>query len=69
MLSGLGLLFANLGLLLVAMWLHSLPGLLVATALGGAAIGLGFRGSLEVVNLLAPGERRSDVLAQYYLLT
>lgn len=69
MMLAAGVLFVNLALLLVAMKLRLLTLFLIATAVGGVAVGLGFRGSLEIVNLLAPDDRRSEVLSVYYLVT
>jgi hypothetical protein len=65
MLAGLALLPPALGLLVVAQRLGSMPLLLGGTALGGVAIALGYRGSLEVVNDIAPHDRRAEVLASY----
>lgn len=65
MLAGLALLPPALGLLVATQLLGSMPVLLVGTALGGIAIALGYRGSLEVVNNIAPAEQRSEVLASY----
>src|SRR5215471_2853040 len=42
---------------------HSLAVLVFAAALGGLAGGLGYRGSLEVINRIAPGDRRSEVVS------
>jgi len=65
MFSALLLLLPSLALLLIAQVLHSLPVLLGATALAGIAIALGYRGSLEVVNDIAPAARRSEVVSIY----
>lgn len=65
MLAGLALLPPALGLLVATQLLGSMPVLLVGTALGGIAIALGYRGSLEVINNIAPAERRGEVLASY----
>jgi MFS family permease len=46
---------------------HSLPLLLFAAALGGLAGGLGYRGSLEVINRIAPTDRRSEVVSSYMI--
>jgi MFS family permease len=46
---------------------HSLPLLVFAAALGGLAGGLGYRGSLEVINRIAPGDRRSEVVSSYMI--
>ena len=45
---------------------HSLTLLLFAAALGGLG-GLGYRGSLEVINRIAPGDRRSEVVSSYMI--
>jgi MFS family permease len=64
--------FAALALLVPSLWLlvgaeasRSMPLLVVAAALTGIAGGLGYRGSLEVVNRIAPTERRSEVVSSY----
>jgi MFS family permease len=44
---------------------HSLALLIFAAALGGLAGGLGYRGSLEVINRIAPADRRSEVVSSY----
>jgi MFS family permease len=41
--------------------------LVVATAFAGLALGLGYVGSLEVVNQLAPREHRAGVASSYFL--
>jgi MFS family permease len=46
---------------------HSLTLLVFAAALGGLAGGLGYRGSLEVINRIAPGDRRSEVVSSYMI--
>lgn len=46
---------------------HSLTLLLFAAALAGLAGGLGYRGSLEVINGIAPGDRRSEVVSSYMI--
>ena len=64
--------YSALALLLPAAWLlvgaelaRSLPLLLVAAALCGVAGGLGYRGSLEVINRIAPTDQRSEVVSSY----
>lgn len=69
MLNGLAMQFPALAFLLVAFEMRSLWTLIVATAVGGISVGLGFKGSLEVANQLAPGEQRNQVMANYYLFT
>ena len=66
--------FSALALLLPAAWLlvgaevvHSLPLLLFAAALCGIAGGLGYRGSLEVINRIAPADQRSEVVSSYLI--
>jgi MFS family permease len=46
---------------------HSLTLLIFAAALGGLAGGLGYRGSLEVINRIAPADRRSEVVSSYMI--
>jgi MFS family permease len=66
--------FTALALLLPSVWLlvgaelaHSLPLLLFAAAVGGVAGGLGYRGSLEIINRIAPADRRSEVVSSYLI--
>ncbi len=65
MLSALALLVPGVWLLVGAEVFQSMPVLIVAAALGGVAGGLGYRGSLEVINRIAPAERRSEVVSSY----
>jgi predicted MFS family arabinose efflux permease len=67
MISGLVLLIPSLVLLVLGQALASMPLLLAGTALGGAAAALGYRGSLQVVNEIAPGDRRAEVISTYLL--
>jgi len=41
--------------------------LLSAAAVAGIAAALGYRGSLQVVNTIAPGEQRSEVISSYLI--
>jgi hypothetical protein len=66
--------FSALALLLPSVWLlvgaevfKSLPLLVFAAAVGGVAGGLGYRGSLEVINRIAPADRRSEVVSSYLI--
>jgi MFS family permease len=66
--------FSALALLLPAVWFlvgaelaRSLPLLLFAAALCGVAGGLGYRGSLEVINRIAPADQRSEVVSSYLI--
>jgi predicted MFS family arabinose efflux permease len=65
MLGGLVLLPPGLGLLVLAELQQSMPLLLVATAIGGNAAALGYRGSLAVVNAIAPAGQRSEIVSTY----
>jgi MFS family permease len=67
MLSGLALLPPSLMLLVAAQLLRSMPLLLLATMLGGISAALGYRGSLEVVNRIAPSDKRSEVVSSYLI--
>ena len=67
MLSALALLLPAVWLLVGAEVVHSLPLLLFAAALCGVAGGLGYRGSLEVINRIAPADQRSEVVSSYLI--
>jgi MFS family permease len=67
MLSALVLLPPSLWCLVGAQLARSLPLLFGAAALGGIAGGLGYRGSLEVVNRIAPADRRSETVSSYLI--
>jgi MFS family permease len=67
MLTGLVLIAPAGWLLVLATVAHSLPLLLVATAVGAAGQAVGYRGGLSVVNRLAPQENRAEVLSTYLL--
>jgi MFS family permease len=66
--------FSALALLVPATWLlvgaelaRSMPLLLFAAALCGIAGGLGYRGSLEVINRIAPADQRSEVVSSFLI--
>jgi MFS family permease len=63
MLSALAVLLPSVWLLVAAEAVHSMPLQLGAAALGGVCGGLGYRGSLEVINRIAPADRRSEVVS------
>ena len=67
MLSGLGLLLPGLAVLISAEVFHSMFLLVTASVVGGIAAALGYRGSLEVVNGIAPSDRRSEVVSSYLI--
>jgi MFS family permease len=58
----------GLTLLVVSEQEASVGLLLAATLLAGAAMALGYRGSLEIVNEIAPAERRAEVICTYLLV-
>jgi MFS family permease len=67
MLSALAVLLPSVWLLVAAEVSQSLPLLLFAAGLGGVSGGLGYRGSLEVINRIAPADRRSEVVSSYLI--
>jgi MFS family permease len=67
MLWALALMLPSVALIVVAQAYVSLPGMFAATAFCGAASGLGYRGSLQVVNEIAPPEQRAEVLSAYFI--
>ena len=67
MLAGLALLPPSLALLLAAEAVRSMPLLILTTVLAGVAAALGYRGSLELVNEIAPADRRSEVVSSYLI--
>jgi MFS family permease len=67
MVSGLVLMLPGLGLLVAAEAFASLTVLLLGTALSGVSCALGYRGSLQVVNQIAPPDRRAEVVSSYFV--
>jgi MFS family permease len=68
MLIALGLLGLGLGLLLSAEARRSMTLLMIATVVAGAAMALGYRGSLQIVNEIAPPEHRAEIVSSYLLV-
>jgi MFS family permease len=64
-LAGAALLVPSAAMLVAAQALASLPLLVAGTALCGVAAAPGYRGSLQVVNEIAPPEKRAEVLSSY----
>lgn len=62
------LLLAGLALLLLADGARSMPWLLVATIVTGAAMAIGFRCSLGMVNEMAPSAQRAELLSAFLLI-
>jgi MFS family permease len=67
MLAGLALLIPALALLALAPRDQSLLLLVLGSAVGGAAVGLGYRGSLQLVNQLAPDAHRAEIVSTYLM--
>lgn len=67
MLWSLGLMLPSLVLLVIAQFAGSLGVMIAATATCGVAAGLGYRGSLQVVNQIAPNDRRAEVVSAYFI--
>lgn len=67
MTGALVIMLPAVALVVSAQAIASMPLLLVATALAGLALGVGYRGSLQVVNRLAPDERRAEVVSSYFI--
>lgn len=68
MFSGAGCVFPAVALLIGAELMRSMPVLIVAAAAGGAAMSLSYRGSLQVVNEIAPQEKRAEVVSSYLMM-
>jgi MFS family permease len=67
MFGALALLLPSLWILVAAEVARSMPLLIFAAVLGGITGGLGYRGSLEVVNRIAPPDRRSETVSSYLI--
>jgi hypothetical protein len=67
MIGGLLTLLPAVALVITAQAARSMPVLMLATAFAGVTMALGYRGSLEVVNQIAPDDRRAEVVSSYYI--
>jgi MFS family permease len=67
MLWALALMVPSVALVVAAQVAGSLALMVVATAVCGLAAGLGYRGSLQVVNQIAPPNRRAEVVSSYFV--
>lgn len=67
MLSALVLMVPSVILVVVAQMVEEMTVMIFATALCGIAAGLGYRGSLQVINQIAPNERRAEVVSSYFV--
>ena len=68
MLAALVLLWAGLGLLTLAEARHAMTLLVLATLLTGAAMALGYRGSLQIINEIAPQQQRAELVSSFLLV-
>lgn len=68
MLGALALLIVGLGLLVLTEVARSFWLLGVATLVTGASMGLSYRGSLQIISQIAPGDRRAELIAAYLLV-
>jgi MFS family permease len=67
MLIALALMLPSVAILVAAQLETSLALLIVATALCAVASGLGYRGSLQVANQIAPADRRAEIVSAYFI--
>jgi len=67
MLWALVLMVPSVIVLVLAQILASMPLMIAAAALCGLAAGLGYRGSLQQVNEIAPSDRRAEVMSAYFV--
>jgi MFS family permease len=67
MLCALSLMLPSVALLVSAQIASSMALMVVATAACGVAAGVGNRGSLQVVNQIAPENRRAQVVSSYFV--
>jgi MFS family permease len=67
MLTGVALLVPGVALLELAQVLGSMSLLLASSAIGGVASAFGYRGSLQVINEIAPSDRRAETVSTYLL--
>jgi MFS family permease len=68
MLTGAAMLIVAVALLVAAQTLQSLPILLIGVAVTGIATALGYRGSLQVINEIAPEEKRAEVISSFAIV-
>jgi len=68
MIGGLGLLIPGVAMMVLAEHARSMAWLIVASAVIGVASGLGYRFGLEMVNEMAPDDRRSELVSGYLIV-
>ncbi|WP_024517919.1 MFS transporter [Bradyrhizobium sp. Tv2a-2] len=67
MLAALALMLPSVATLVAAQLEKSLAILIIATAICAVASGLGYRGSLQVANQIAPPDRRAELVSSYLI--
>jgi MFS family permease len=67
MLAALALMLPSVAILVAAQLAKSLAILIIATAICAVASGLGYRGSLQVANQIAPEDRRAEIVSSYLI--
>jgi hypothetical protein len=67
MLWGIGLMLPALALMAAAEALASLPAIILASVVGGVALGAGWRGALEVTSQIAPGDKRAEMMSMLFV--
>ena len=67
MLAGLALMLPSVALLVAAQAEESMTILLAGTLVSGVSAALGYRGSLQVVNEIAPSDRRAEMVSTYFV--
>ncbi|MER8425122.1 MFS transporter [Mesorhizobium sp. M1403] len=67
MFAALALMIPSVALIVAAQVFASMAIMVAATALCGVASALGYRGGLQVVNEIAPGDRRAEVVSAFFI--
>jgi MFS family permease len=67
MLAALVLMIPTVALIVAAQVFASMAIMIAATAFCGVAAALGYRGSLQVVNQIAPADRRAEVVSAFFI--
>ncbi|PBB95455.1 MFS transporter [Mesorhizobium sp. WSM3862] len=67
MLAALVLMVPTVALIVAAQAFASMTMMIVATGFCGVAAALGYRGGLQVVNQIAPGDRRAEVVSAFFI--